>query len=62
MRFRFELSSEAHKQLSKLPRDGQKRIARAVDEMEDLDESQWSNVKALQGPSWKGRFRKKVGP
>lgn len=62
MRFRFELSSEAQKHLSRLPRGVQERIARAVDEMEGLDDSLWSNVKALHGPAWKGRFRKKVGP
>jgi len=39
-----------------------RRIERAVDEFEQKDESQWSNVRALQGPEWKGRFRKKVGP
>jgi mRNA-degrading endonuclease RelE of RelBE toxin-antitoxin system len=62
MRFRFELSSDAQKHLSTLPRRVQERIARAIDEMEGLDDSQWSNVKALRGPEWKGRFRKKVGP
>jgi mRNA-degrading endonuclease RelE of RelBE toxin-antitoxin system len=62
MRFRFELSNDAQRQLSSLPREVQERIARAVDEMEKLDDSQWSNVKALQGPAWRGRFRKKVGP
>jgi hypothetical protein len=30
--------------------------------MDGIDDSLWSNVKALQGPEWKGRFRKKVGP
>jgi hypothetical protein len=24
--------------------------------------AQWSNLKALQGPEWKGRIRKTVGP
>jgi mRNA-degrading endonuclease RelE of RelBE toxin-antitoxin system len=33
-----------------------------VDEIESLDDTQWSKVKALQGLAWKGRFRKKVGP
>ena len=62
MRFRFEISSEAQKNLSALPREAQTRIARAIDEMDGIDDSLWSNVKALQGPEWKGRFRKKVGP
>jgi mRNA-degrading endonuclease RelE of RelBE toxin-antitoxin system len=31
------------------------------DELEEKDDSQCSNVKALQGPQWKGRLRKRVG-
>ena len=37
------------------------RIERAIDEFEEKDDSQWSNIKALQGPHWKGRLRKRVG-
>jgi mRNA-degrading endonuclease RelE of RelBE toxin-antitoxin system len=37
-------------------------VSRAIDEFEERDDSQWSNIKALQGPEWKGRFRKRVGP
>jgi hypothetical protein len=33
----------------------------AIDELEEKDDSQWSKVKALQGPQWKGRLRKRVG-
>lgn len=62
MRYRFDVSGPAQRQLARLPRVIQERIARVVDEMEGLDDSQWSNVKALQGPAWKGRFRKRVGP
>ena len=62
MRYRVELSAEAERQLSRLPRDASKRIQRAIDDFESNDDSQWSNVKALQGAQWKGRFRKKVGP
>ena len=62
MRFHFELSDDAHKQLAKLPRDVQERIGRAIDDLEAKDDSQWSNVKALQGPEWKGRLRRKAGP
>ncbi len=62
MRWRVELSREAQEQRARLPRDVRKRIDRAVDEFETKDESQWSNIKALRGPDWKGRFRKKVGP
>jgi mRNA-degrading endonuclease RelE of RelBE toxin-antitoxin system len=38
------------------------RISRAIDEFEAADDTQWSNIKALQGPEWKGRLRKRVGP
>jgi mRNA-degrading endonuclease RelE of RelBE toxin-antitoxin system len=62
MRYRFEVSAPAQRQLARLPRVIQERIAKAVDEMERLEDSQWSNVKALLGPAWKGRFRKKIGP
>ena len=61
MRFRVELSREAQKQLSQLPRDVRERIEHAIDEFEERDDSQWSNIKALQGAEWKGRLRKKVG-
>lgn len=62
MRWRVDLSREAQKQFSRFPADLRERMKRAIDEFEQKDESQWSNVKALQGPEWKGRFRKKVGP
>ena len=62
MRFRVELSRDAQKQLSRFPRDIRERIERAIDEFEEKDDSQWSNIKALQGAEWKGRFRKRVGP
>ncbi len=62
MRYRFELSTESQRQLSRFPREVQERLAHAIDDLESRDDSQWSNVKALQGVQWKGRFRKKVGP
>ena len=62
MRFRVEISREAQRQLSRFPRDVRKRIEQAIDEFEEKDDSQWSNIKALQGTEWKGRLRKKVGP
>ena len=62
MTWRVELSTEAQEQLARLPRNVRERIKRAVDEFETKDESQWSNIKALHGPAWKGRLRKKVGP
>ena len=61
MRFRVEVSDEAQKQLARFPRDVRERMRRAIDEFEERDDSQWSNIKALQGPEWKGRYRKTVG-
>ena len=61
MPWSVEVSGEAQKQLLKFPRNVQGRIEQAINEFEEKDESQWSNVKALQGPEWKGRFRKRVG-
>jgi hypothetical protein len=62
MRYRFELSAESQRQLSRFPREVQERLAHAIDDLESPDDSQWSNVKALQGVQLRGRFRKKVGP
>jgi mRNA-degrading endonuclease RelE of RelBE toxin-antitoxin system len=61
MRWRVEVSREAQEQLLKFPRNVQARIERAIDELEQRDDSQWSNVKALQGKEWKGRYRKRIG-
>ncbi len=61
MRWSAELSDEAQKQLTKLPRGARDRIERAIDELELNDDSLWRNIKALQGSQWKGRFRKRVG-
>ena len=61
MRYRVEVSDEAQKHLAKFPRRVRERIEHAIDEFEEKDDSQWSNVKALQGPQWKGRLRKRVG-
>ena len=62
MRYRVELSTEAQKQLARLPHDVMARIESEIDEMEERDDSLWSNTKALQGSEWKGRYRKRVGP
>ena len=62
MRFRVELSRDAQEQFLRFPKDAQARIVRAIDEFQGRDDSQWSNVKALQGTEWKGRYRKRVGP
>jgi mRNA-degrading endonuclease RelE of RelBE toxin-antitoxin system len=61
MRYRVEVSDEAQKQLVRFPRKVRDRIEHAIDEFEEKDDSQWSNVKALQGSQWKGRLRKRVG-
>jgi mRNA-degrading endonuclease RelE of RelBE toxin-antitoxin system len=62
MRWRAELSDDAQEQLERFPRNVRDRLERAIDEFEATDDAQWSNVKALQGPQWKGRLRKRVGP
>jgi mRNA-degrading endonuclease RelE of RelBE toxin-antitoxin system len=61
MRWSAELSDEAQKQLTRFTRNVRDRIERAIDEFETKDDSQWSNIKALRGPKWKGRYRKRVG-
>ena len=60
MAWAVELSAAAEKDLKRLPRDRQARIALAIDEMEENPLA--GDVKALQGPEWKGRYRKRVGP
>ena len=60
MAWAVELSAGAEKDLKRLPRDRQARIAHAIDEMEENPLA--GDVKALQGPEWKGRYRKRVGP
>jgi mRNA-degrading endonuclease RelE of RelBE toxin-antitoxin system len=61
MRWLAEVSDGAQEQLARFPRNVRDRIARAIDEFEEKDDTQWSNIKALQGPDWKGRLRKRVG-
>ncbi len=60
MTWAIELSSAAEKDLKRLPRDRRVRIERAIDELEEDPFA--GDVKALQGPEWKGRYRKRVGP
>ena len=61
MRYHAEVSKEAEEQLLRFPKKVRDRLERAIDELEAKDDSQWSNMKALQGPQWKGRLRKRVG-
>ena len=60
MAWAIELSASAEKDLKRLPRDRQARIAHAIDEMEANPLA--GDVKPLKGPEWKGRYRKRVGP
>ena len=54
-----ELSHEAERQLMRLPRDRQQRIARAIDELEN--DPFRGDVIPLKGRRWKGLYRKRVG-
>ena len=59
MAWTIRLSLEAEKQLSKLPRDRQMIVGRAIDRM--TEDPFQGNVKPLKGREWKGRYRKVVG-
>ena len=52
-------SANADQDLHGLPRAIQKRVARVLAEM--ADDPFHGNVKALQGPEWKGVFRRRIG-
>jgi mRNA-degrading endonuclease RelE of RelBE toxin-antitoxin system len=54
-----ELSHRAERQLARLPRDVQERIAQAIDELE-VDPFR-GDVLPLKGREWRGRYRKRVG-
>ena len=53
------LTSDAEEDLRELPKPIQKRVARTIEQME-RDPLQ-GNVKALQGPEWRGVFRRRIG-
>ena len=59
MAWTVRLSSDAGNQLSKLPRDRQEIIGKAIDRM--IEDPFRGNVKPLKGRKWKGRYRKVVG-
>ncbi len=59
MAWTIRLSKEAEKQFEKLSPDRQKIIVKAIDAMEE--DPFRSNVKALKGKEWTGRYRKVVG-
>ena len=60
MNWAIELSASAIKELKKLPRDRQRRIGLAIDEM--VADPMAGDVIPLKGSEWKDRFRKRVGP
>lgn len=59
MKWTCNLSHDAEKQLAHLPRNIQKRIARAIDELED--DPFRGDVLPLKGKEWKGWYRKRAG-
>ena len=59
MAWTVRLSTEAARHLSRLPRDQQEMIGRAIDRME-ADPFQ-GDVEPLKGRKWSGRYRKRVG-
>ena len=54
-----ELTEDAQKDLRKLPRDVQTRVARVLDQM-TVDPFR-SGIKSLQGKEWRGVFRRRIG-
>lgn len=59
MAWEIRLSPETDKQLSKLPRDRQEMIAKAIDRMRENPFQ--GDVELLKGKKWKGRYRKVAG-
>ena len=59
MSWRVELSDTAERQFKRLPRDVQRRIERAIDDLE-VDPFR-GDVIPLKGRRWQGRYRKRVG-
>ena len=54
-----KLTDDAKRDLSNLPKSIQKRVARALDQMQTNPFG--GDVKALQGEEWKGVFRRRLG-
>jgi mRNA-degrading endonuclease RelE of RelBE toxin-antitoxin system len=59
MNWTIRLSKDAAKQLSHIARTQQEIILARLAEMEE--DPFRGDVKPLQGPQWRGRFRKRVG-
>jgi len=54
-----DLTDDAKRDLRNLPKPIQKRVARALDQMQTNPFQ--GDVKALQGEEWKGVFRRRLG-
>jgi len=54
-----KLTDDAKRDLRNLPKPIQKRVARALDQMQTNPFQ--GDVKALQGEEWKGVFRRRLG-
>ncbi len=59
MSWTIQLAKDAQKELGRLPRGNQQRIARAIEQMRGDPLS--GNVKPLAGRQWKWRYRTRVG-
>ena len=59
MSWACELTEDAERDLRKLPKAVQKRVARILTQMESGPFQ--GDVKALQGEEWKGVFRRRIG-
>jgi mRNA-degrading endonuclease RelE of RelBE toxin-antitoxin system len=59
VKWAYELTHAAQKDLKDLPGKVRERVARTLDEMA-LDPFQ-GDVKALRGKEWKGIFRRRIG-
>jgi len=59
MTWACEFSDGAEQDLRDLPKPIQKRVARVMVQMERDPFA--GDVKALQGPEWKGLFRRRIG-
>lgn len=59
MSWTCRLSKDAAKQLRRLPKDRQRQIAKAIDEMEE--DPLKGDVRPIKGGRFKGALRKRVG-
>lgn len=59
MNWDYEFTENAEKDLKSLPYNIQIRVARTLEQM--AVNPFWGDVKALDGPEWKGVFRRRLG-